>query len=233
MSSAELIPTKTRNILMLIPLFGILVFVCLYFAATLYYPGGSQANANEKGFSWLNNYWCNLLNDKAMNGQTNAAKPIAVIAMVVLCVTLANFCYIFPKQLQFNKSHRLTVQISGMAAMAIAIFLFTNFHDLVINIASLFAFIAIIGMFVGLYKQKWSGLFWLGTFNILLVVLNNILYYGKGLKLYLPVVQKITFLFFLIWICLIDIKLYNKSSYNNIFSIDLKPSAAGSCSHKI
>ena len=30
-----------------------------------------------------------------------------------------------------------------------------------------------------------------------------------GLKLYLPVVQKITFLFFLIWICLIDIKLYN------------------------
>ncbi len=201
--------TKTKNILTLMPLFGAFVFVCLYIAATLYYPGGSQVDVNEKGFSWLNNYWCNLLNDKAINGQTNAAKPIAMAAMVVLCFSLANFWYIFPKQLQFKKGGRLAVQISGVVAMSIAMFLFTSLHDWVINIASLFAFIAIIGMFIGLHKQKWIWLFRLGIFNILLVALNNILYYGDGLRLYLPVVQKITFLFFLIWICLIDIKLYN------------------------
>ena len=53
-------------------------------------------------------------------------------------------------------------------------------------------------------------LFWMGIFNFLLVVLNNILYYGDGLLFYLPVVQKFTFLFFLLWISLVNINLYNK-----------------------
>ena len=203
---------KTKHISKHTTLFGAFVFICLYIIATLYYPGGSQVDVNEKGFSWLNNYWCNLLNDKAINGQTNAAKPIAMVAMLVLCFTLANFWYIFPQHLQFKKSGRLAIQISGMIAMSIAMFLFTSLHDWIINIASLFAFVAIIGMFVGLYKQKWLWLFKLGAFNILLVVLNNILYYSNGLKLYLPVVQKITFLFFLIWICLIDIRMHNTPS---------------------
>lgn len=203
---------KTKNSSTIITLLGVLAFVCLYIIATLYYPGGSQVDVNEKGFSWLNNYWCNLLNDNAINGQHNPAKPIAMAAMLVLCFTLANFWYNFPRRMQFKKSSRLAVQISGVVAMVVAMFLFTNLHDWVINIASLFALIAIIGTFVGLYKQKWLGLFRLGIFNLLLVALNNILYYGNGLRLYLPLVQKITFLFFLIWICLIDIKLYSKQS---------------------
>jgi hypothetical protein len=204
-----LLTIKTKNSATIITLLGALVFVCLYVIATRFYPGGSQADVNTKGFSWLNNYWCNLLNDNAINGQHNPAKPIAMAAMLVLCFTLANFWYNFPRRVQFNKSGRLAVQISGVIAMVIAMFLFTNLHDWVINIASVFALIAIVGTFIGLYKQKWSGLFRLGIFNLSLVALNNMLYYGNGLRLYLPVVQKITFLFFLIWVCLIDIKLYN------------------------
>lgn len=96
--------------------------------------------------------------------------------------------------------------------MAIGMFLFTDLHDTIINITGLCAVVAIVGTFVGLRKLKWTGLFWLGIFNFLLVAGNNILYYGHGLKLYLPVVQKITFLFFLIWICLIDINLYSKKN---------------------
>lgn len=203
---------KTKNSSTIITLLGALAFVCLYIIATLYYPGGSQVDVNEKGFSWLNNYWCNLLNDNAINGQHNPAKPIAMAAMLVLCFTLANFWYNFPRRVQFKKSSRLAVQISGVVAMVVAMFLFTNLHDWVINIASVFALIAIVGTFIGIYKQKWLGLFRLGIFNLLLVALNNILYYGNGLRLYLPVIQKITFLFFIIWICLIDIKLYNKQS---------------------
>lgn len=203
---------KTKYSSTIITLIGVFVFVCLYVIATLYYPGGSQVDVNEKGFSWLNNYWCNLLNDNAINGQHNSAKPIAMAAMLVLCFTLANFWYNFPRHMRFKKSGRLAVQVSGVVAMVIAMFLFTNLHDWVINIASVFALIAIVGTFIGLYAQKWVRLFRLGIFNLSLVALNNILYYGTGLKLYLPVVQKITFLFFLIWICLIDVKMYNRQS---------------------
>lgn len=195
---------------MLTPLFGTLVFVCSYFIATLFYPGGSQVDKNSKGFSWVNNYWCNLLNEKAMNGQHNTARPIAMTAMFILCLTLANFWYIFPRQIEFKKSSRLTIQISGAVAMTVGMFLFTDLHDIVVNVASLCGLVATVGTFVGLYRLKWTKLFWLGFFNLTLVALNNILYYGNGLKLYLPVVQKITFLFFLLWICLIDINLYSK-----------------------
>jgi hypothetical protein len=95
--------------------------------------------------------------------------------------------------------------------MTTGMFLFTSAHDLIVNIASLCGLVAMTGTFVGLYKSKWTRLFWLGIFNLALVALNNILYYGNDLKLYLPVVQKVSFLFFLVWICLINIQLYRKA----------------------
>ena len=207
---------KSQNIFVLTPLFGALLFICLYFVATLFYPGGSQVDINSKGFSWTNNYWCNLLNENAMDGQHNSARPLAILAMFVLCLTLAIFWYIFPKQADLKKSNQLTIQISGVLAMTIGMFLFTDLHDTIVNIASLCGLVAVIGTLIGLHKLKWIKLFWFGIFNLTLVVLNNILYYGEGLKLFLPVVQKMTFLFFLLWICLITINLYRSQVKNNL-----------------
>ena len=186
---------------------GTLIFVILYVMASLLYPGGSQADVNSKGFSWINNYWCNLLNEKAINGQQNAAKPIAIVAMFILCLTMVIFWYIFPKQAGFKKTGRLSIQISGTLAMIIGMFLFTDLHDTIVNIASLCGLVATAGTFIGLYKLKWKGLFWLGILNLIFIIVNNILYYGEGLRSYLPIVQKNTFLFFLLWICLISIYL--------------------------
>jgi hypothetical protein len=203
-----------QNFWVLTPLFGAFLFVFLYFVATLFYPGGSQADKKSIGFSRTDNYWCNLLNENAMNGEHNSAKPLALISMFILCLTLATFWYIFPQQIDFRKNNRLAIQISGIVSMAIGLLLFTDLHDGIINITGLCAAIAIVGTFVGLHKLRWTGLFWLGIFNFLLIAANNILYYGNGLKLYLPVVQNITFLFFLLWICLIDINLYRKKTQN-------------------
>ncbi len=206
---------KIQNIWVLTPLFGTLFFMCLYVVATQFYPGGSQVNKNSKGFSWLNNYWCNLLNENALNGYHNSARPIAITAMLVLCLTLGNFWYIFPRQVAFTKKSRLAIQISGVIAMTVGMLLLTDLHDIIVNVASLCGFVATVGTFIGLHKLKWTKLFWLGIFNLTLVALNNILYYGNELKLFLPVVQKITFLFFLLWICLIDIKIYRKQIQNS------------------
>ena len=203
-------PTDKRSaIWVLIPLFGTLVFVILYGLATLFYPGGSQVDKNEKGFSWSQNYWCNLLNENAINGQPNAARPIALTAMIVLCVSLSLFWYIFPTLINLPKRTKHVIQISGILSMATSLFLFTAGHDMVINIASVLGLIAITGIFIGLRKMNWTDLFWFGIFNIALVVCNNVLYYGEGLRFYLPVVQKISFLSFLLWLCGINIRLFN------------------------
>ncbi|POY39301.1 hypothetical protein C3K47_02045 [Solitalea longa] len=198
-----------KNIWLLAPTFGTILFVVLYVVATLFYPGGSQVDKSSIGFSWINNYWCNLLNENAINGRHNPAKPIAMTGMFVLCLTLTNFWFLFSRHINIGKSIRLVIQISGAIAMTIAFFLFTNInHDIVTNLASTFGFIATVGTFIGLYKTKWYGLFAFGLLNILLIGLNNYLYYNNGLIIYLPIVQKISFATFLIWVCSIDINLY-------------------------
>jgi hypothetical protein len=193
----------------LIPTLGTILFVIFYVVATFYYPGGSQFDQNSSGFSWTNNYWCNLLNDKAINGQVNSAQPIALTAMFILSMTLTFFWLQFPKFTTLRKDYKLTIQICGLLAMAVSLLLFTKInHDLITNLASLFGLIATTGTLVGLFKNSWTKLFYFGLLNILLVIGNNLLYYNKELISYLPLVQKITFATFLIWVCCVDIRMY-------------------------
>ena len=167
---------------------------CFNVVATFLYRGGSQVDKNAVGFSWINNYWCNLLNETAINGQPNPAKPVAMTGMFILCLTLIIFWFLFPKYIDINRRLRLVIQISGTLAMTIAFFLFTNVnHDLITNLASIFGFVSTVGVFIGLYKVKWMRLFVFGLSNILLVVANNYVYYTKGLIIYLPVIKKLVF----------------------------------------
>lgn len=204
-------PNNSKNILVLTPVFGIVVFVVLYVVATFLYPGGSHINNNSVGFSWANNYWCNLLSKNAINGQYNPAKSVALTAMFILCFTLSLFWYLFPIHVNLSSKLKFTTRLSGALSMSVAFFLFTSFnHDFIINLASVFGLAATAGVFVGLYKKKWFGLFAFGFFNILLIGLNNYVYHTNGLIVYLPAVQKITFASFLCWVCCINIHLYLK-----------------------
>ncbi len=198
-----------KNVLVLTPLYGAIIFVALYAVATLLYPGGSQVSKTSVGFSWANNYWCNLLNDKAINGQPNPAKPVAITGMFVLCSTLSLFWFVFTEHSNLGKNLTRAIHISGTLAAIIGFFLFTSInHDFVINLASVFGIIPFVGVFIGLYQKQWFGLFTFGLVNILLVGVNNYVYYTKGLIIYLPIIQKISFGAVLLWICWIDIELY-------------------------
>lgn len=196
---------------LLLPVGGTILFAVLYFLAACFYPGGSQADANARGFSWVNNYWCNLLNEKAINGQPNSARPVALLAMIVLSVALSAFWLLFAANSRIGKMLRYIIGVSGVLSMVIGFFLFTaTDHDMVTNLASAFGLVAVIGTLAGLYTMKCRGLFVYGLINLVLVAANNYVYYNKELLLYLPVVQKITFAAFLIWVSLISLHLYRQ-----------------------
>jgi hypothetical protein len=97
--------------------------------------------------------------------------------------------------------------------MIFAVFLYTDIHDEMINTAGFFGAIAFIGTFIGLYQIKWYGLFILGIINLILLLLNSFIYHIENLIVYLPIIQKISFATFLIWICCIDLIFFinNKS----------------------
>ena len=202
---------RSKALWVLIAIFGSLLFIVLYIIAAYLYPGGSETDKASVGFSWTNNYWCNLLHQNAINGQPNSAKPFAISGMLILGFALSTFWLVFPEQLIAKKYFRLVIQISGIAAMLSSFFLLTNInHDTIVNISSSLGFIATIGTLVCLYQTKWYGLFAFGLFNIVLACLNNYLYNAKGMMIYLPVVQKISFLSFLVWICFINLNLYQR-----------------------
>ena len=209
---------RSKSIWILIPLIGSFLFIILYIIAALLYPGGSGANKTAIGYSWTNNYWCNLLSEKAINGQINTARPVAVTAMFILGLSLSSFWIQFPTLIQLKRYYKLLIQLAGTVCMLLSFLLLTNVdHDLAINTSSAFGLIAMMGTLGALYQLKWKWLFALGLFDLLLIALNNYLYHSNEM-IYLPVVQKISFLFLLSWFSLISINLYQKSGSGVIFS---------------
>ena len=201
--------TRPGNFWILLPVIGCVLFIILYIVAALLYPGGSETDKTSVGYNWTENYWCNLLNRSAINGQINTAKPVAMTAMIILCISLSFFWIRFPILVHLKKYHRLIIQIGGTASMIAAFLLLTNIdHDLAVNFSSLLGFVAMLGVLVALYLLKWNKLFAFGLFNLLLIALNNYLYYIISDLTYLPIVQKLTFLSFLFWICCIAMKMY-------------------------
>jgi hypothetical protein len=191
---------------------GILLFIVLYMLAALNYPGGSQFDQHSQSFSWTHNYWCTLLNDQAINGEHNPAKPIAIAAMLVLSISLGFFWWLFPRYTETRKFYKIFIPISGILSMVFGLLLFSPIdHDLITNLASLFGVLAMMASFIVLYKMNWKQLFYFGLLNILLILANNYLYYSTDLIYYLPVVQKITFAVILIWFCCVDLRIYREA----------------------
>ncbi|MCB0627307.1 MAG: hypothetical protein KDC43_26170, partial [Saprospiraceae bacterium] len=123
----------------LLPIAGIGLFAILFLVAAGLYPGGSQHDPQAAGFSWAHNYWCHLLNDRALNGNSNPARPVALAGMFVLCSALAVFWYLLPSALDLGRWMARTVQVSGPASMTLALFIFTSYHDPLIVAASILA----------------------------------------------------------------------------------------------
>lgn len=190
--------------ILLLPIFGILLFAVMYIIAASLYPGGSQTDIHSTGFSWRDNYWCNLFNRTAINGEPNPARPIARIAMYILAASLQFFWMLIAFLTAKSKPLRTVVIISSVSCTVfISSLAVSDLHDLLVNLASLAGLIVTICTMFVLYKLKWNSLFFYGLMNILLVVINNYVYYSKELIIWLPIIQKITFLFFLLWICCI------------------------------
>ncbi|WP_252736470.1 hypothetical protein [Maribacter dokdonensis] len=202
---------KHKIVLQFLPTIGIIIFVGLYVYSAKLYPGGSQANLNSVGFDWINNYWCNLMNEKGMNGKQNPAKPFAISAMVILCFSLTIFFIQFARKFARNRFWKIIIQIFGVLTMAFAVLIFTEYHDIMTTLSSIFGVFVVIGIIWEVYKSELNVFKTSGIACIFLLVGNNYIYYSGQLIEYLPLIQKITFLFVLIWIIGLNYKLTGKN----------------------
>jgi len=180
---------------------GILFFILLFVFSSTLYPGGSQANIDTKGFDWLNNYWCNLTSEKAMNGAVNPARVYSISAMIILCLSLMLFFLQFAETFSKNSFLKNTIKVSGILSMSFAIFIFTPYHDLMTIVSSFFGLFVVLGISIEIYKHSSLMKFQISGFLCLLLLgLNNYIYYSQQAIAYLPFLQKITLLIVILWI---------------------------------
>lgn len=201
---------KLNNFIIILPTFGILLFVGLFFYASKLYPGGSQADLNSVGFDWVNNYWCNLTNEKGMNGIENPARSFAISAMVILCSSLVLFFITFTKYFVENQIWKAIIQISGILSMISAVLIFTKYHGIMTTISSVFGVLVVVGIIRTIYKSELTFYKKNGIVCIILLGINNLIYYSGNYIEYLPLIQKITFAWVLTWIVGLNLKMKNK-----------------------
>lgn len=199
-----------RPYIFLLPIFGMGLFIVLYIIAAIFYPGGSWINLNQQGFSFWNNYLCDLLDYYAVNGEINLARFFARSALVTLCISLMLLWFHLPKLFLYTSTNLSKMKFFGILALVLMLFLASGTHDIIIRIAGLFGVIAFITFFIELKKNHYFRLFFLGLFCFIIFLVNYYIYETGFYIKELPVIQKITFFSFIVWFVFLDITLYLK-----------------------
>lgn len=197
--------------ILLLPIFGMGIFMFFYIIAATKYPGGSWALPNENGFSFWNNYLCDLLDDFAVNGEVNTARVLARAALGSICLSLILLWFYLPNLFLIKSSNLIVMWFSGLLALVTTLLLASGTHDVIVRIAGVFGVIALTTSCIEFYKAKFYKLLILGVICLIIFLINYIIYETNVYIRRLPMIQKITFSSFIFWFVCITRSLYQKA----------------------
>lgn len=201
------------------PIFGLGLYIIVYTFAVSAYPGGSINYPDANGYSFFHNLLCDAMDPITQSGSINGARFMAIISHIILSLTMISFFYILPKIFPVKNRNTKLIAYFGVTTMTIFIFMYTEYHDLIVTITGVLGTIALIPLFIELKYFKNKGLKKLVYLCYTLSVIVFFIFETKIGLYYLPFLQKITFgvdACWVIWTCLIVI---NK----NKISLKLNP----------
>jgi hypothetical protein len=173
-----------------LPLPGVLVSLALFTLAASYYPGG---------YDWANHFISTLFASSTPAGVANEARPFAVAAMFVCCVSLAVLFEVLSRRAS-TLVHRTTLQIGGIGSMVYAFLVVTPMHNLLVGISLLFFVTAMSAAIHLQYVERRFALFWAGLVCLGLLLATATMYYGNLLWSLLPVAQKVSIVACVSWL---------------------------------
>lgn len=191
-----------RRRLSIAPIASVALFVGLYVVAAASYPGGTRAEPSRVGFSFADNYWCDVLDTTTYGGRPNPAAPIALGATVVLALGLAVLWWLAPALFPAARVRAFVVRGAGVASGLVTPLIGTQHHDLVINVAVLAGTVAFVIAMTAVRAREGRHLVALAVFAFAAATTNFVMWRaGWGSELHaLPLVQKGAFAFFLAWV---------------------------------
>jgi hypothetical protein len=183
-----------------IPAVSVGIFTGLYALSAYLYPGGTRDDPSRVGFSLVDNYWCDLLDARTCGGRLNPSRPIALAAMIVLCAGLSVLWWTVPTLFQGARRRGRLVRSAGLASAVVTPLVGTPFHDSAINAAGLLGVAAFGATITAAGNDGGRAPGFLAVSTLVLMAANFIIWEtGAGL-LVLPLIQKVAFASFLLWV---------------------------------
>lgn len=191
----------------LLPIISVIAFVMSYATAARLYPGGTRADPQRVGFSFTENYWCDLIDVTTYAGRHNGARPVAIGAMIVLCMGLAVLWWSVPVLFPWAPRRGALVRVAGVSSGVVIPLVATPMHDLAIDVAGILGVLGFVTTVTALGSRAGRALNVLAGSALLIAVSNFAIWQsGVGLSV-LPLVQKGAFALFLGWVVLLALHL--------------------------
>lgn len=147
------------------------------------------------------------MNVKSVNGQLKAARPFSIEALIILCLSLIIFFIQFADTCVKSRVWARIINIFGVLSMTCAMLIITKYHDVMIIISSVFGIFVVVGIIKELYTSNMRFYKISGVACVLLLGVNNYIYYTGSFIEILPLLQKITFLTVLLWVAGLNVNL--------------------------
>jgi protein-S-isoprenylcysteine O-methyltransferase Ste14 len=189
-----------------VPAPSVVAFVVLYAVAAWLYPGGTKADPNRTGFSFVDNYWCDLLDDVTYGGHPNRARPVAILATLVLSAGMGVLWSSVPVLCPGRPRRAGVARVCGVASAIMTPFIATSFHDLAIDLAGLLGSVAFVATMSALGQRAGRALGVLAAVALALSVVDYVLWRTHLGLAFLPLVQKGAFATFLGWLFVVGLR---------------------------
>ena len=186
--------------------YSVLIFVIIsvlfLVIATFLYPGGSILDENSVGFDWSKNFISNLFLTKALNGSENPSRIWALIGMVFNSIGYGLFFIHTSRKIPQKHTELVLISI-GVVNMLLTFLIATPLHDIMVPVSSTLTMIGLFYITVFIIKAK---IHWLTVFCMisLLIFYSTLYLYGAGNWRLLAVMQKVTFLCFILLVLTIE-----------------------------
>ncbi|NND33956.1 MAG: hypothetical protein HKN76_15315 [Saprospiraceae bacterium] len=204
------------------PIVGLVVYLILFSTAAIGYPGGSINYPDAIGYSFFNNFLCDVMVGTTLAGIENNARTLAIISHWVLSFTMISFFYLLPEIFSVKNRNTFLTRFFGVLTMTIFSFMFTAYHDVIVTLTGIMGTIALIPFFIELRNYDHQGLKILAYLCFLLSIIVFIIFQTKIGFYYLPFLQKITFVFdayWVVWVSYLVLK-KNQRISNSVVSLN-------------
>lgn len=180
-------------------LVGLFLFLPMYAFSVLNYQGGSLADPTARGFSFKENFWCDVLQKETYNGTENTLRAFSILATAWITSCLCIFWMQVPDIIQIRSIKKEVIQLFGSLSMVFLMFLFTPFHDSLLTVSGGFGLVAFV-LLLDEFRRLNVFLSLMGLLALVSMVWSELVF-QIGINIgYLPIYQKISFIFFIFWV---------------------------------